>query len=58
MISWLVLLVVTGLLGFALGLAPVVAATKILVAITLLLAVVGWAHRPQRITARPRRVET
>jgi hypothetical protein len=69
MISWMFLLVTSALVAGVFGLGTLAAAFEIVIAVTAVLAVIGWATaggstavspgaRGQRSSARPRRVAT
>jgi hypothetical protein len=53
MISWMILLVTAAVIAGVFGLGAVAAAMKIVITVTLLLAIVGWAHRPAAAPATP-----
>lgn len=68
MISWMFVLVTSALVAGVFGLGTLAAAFEIVIAVTAVLAVIGWATagstvygpgaRGQRSSARPRRVAT
>jgi len=52
MISWTLVLMSVALLAGLFGLGAVVAAMKVVIAVVVVLAVVGWAHRPSPLASR------
>jgi hypothetical protein len=52
MVSWMVLLVAVAVVAGVSGLGPLLAAMKIVMVVSVLLAGIGWAHRPAGPVAR------